>query len=148
MLANLADGIASEPSLFASPMRFSQSALLSYSSITLCGLPLRLVTKILYLYRSSNNPQSQTKILWKSTEHNIDVYVAFTRLYEATGEKVWKDRALHAKTFVKAMWDETEGHLNSISLHPQDSQTLPKTLSRSVIIAEVMTFLRYMVLAR
>ncbi len=59
---------------------------------------------------TSNNPAGQTKGLWKSTENNIDVYVAFARLYEATGQAVWKDRALHAKAFVESMWDDGEGH--------------------------------------
>jgi len=60
--------------------------------------------------KTANNPEGQTKILWKSTEHNIDVYVAFSRLYKVTGNEVWKERALHAKRFVEAMWDEKEGH--------------------------------------
>lgn len=59
---------------------------------------------------TSNNPQGQTKLPWKSTEHNIDVYVAFTRLYELTGEPNWLNGALSAQTFVEAMWDANEGH--------------------------------------
>ena len=50
------------------------------------------------------------KLEWKSTEHNIDVYVAFMKLYEATGNFTWQERALHAKTFVEAMWNKSEGH--------------------------------------
>ncbi len=57
-----------------------------------------------------NNPQGQTKLLWKSTEHNIDCYVAFLRLYELTGQSAWGERALYAKTFVEAMWDGASGH--------------------------------------
>jgi len=53
------------------------------------------------------NPQ---KITWKSTEHNIDVYVAFMLLYEITGDTKWKDRAIHAKNFVDVMWDNTGKH--------------------------------------
>jgi len=56
------------------------------------------------------DPPGPVPITWKSTEHNIDVYVAFIRLYEATGDQIWKDRALNAKNFVKAMWDEAQGH--------------------------------------
>ncbi len=59
---------------------------------------------------TSNNPQGQTKLPWKSTEHNIDVYVAFMRLYELTGKPNWLSGALHAQTFVEAMWDANEGH--------------------------------------
>jgi len=53
---------------------------------------------------------NQTKFQWKSTEHNIDVYVAFMRLYIVTGNTTWLDRAIHANKFVKAMWNESEGH--------------------------------------
>jgi hypothetical protein len=51
-----------------------------------------------------------SKILWKSTEHNIDVYVAFTRLYQLTKDNIWLDRANHAKSFVEAIWDENQKH--------------------------------------
>ena len=57
-----------------------------------------------------NNPEGQTKLLWKSTEHNIDSYVAFSRLNNLTGNSVWTERALYAKNFVEAMWDDLEGH--------------------------------------
>jgi hypothetical protein len=50
------------------------------------------------------------KITWKSTEHNIDVYVAFMLLYELTSDSKWKDGAIHAKNFVDAMWDSTDQH--------------------------------------
>jgi hypothetical protein len=47
---------------------------------------------------------------WKSTEHNIDVYVAFMRLYQVTGDTVWSQRAQLALEFVEALWDSTTGH--------------------------------------
>jgi len=47
---------------------------------------------------------------WKATEHNIDVYVAFMKLYEATGDPAWFGRARHAKNFVQAMWNEAGGY--------------------------------------
>jgi hypothetical protein len=47
-------------------------------------------------------------LTYKSTEHNIDVYVAFMKLYEATGNPVWRQRAMHAKNFVAAMWNDTD----------------------------------------
>ena len=56
------------------------------------------------------NPPNQTKHHWKATEHNIDVYAAFMKLYEATGDSTWLRRAMHAKNFAKAMWNETEGY--------------------------------------
>jgi hypothetical protein len=54
--------------------------------------------------------ENQTqKLTWKSTEHNIDLYVAFTRLHQATKEERWRLRAKHARRFVEAMWDGSEG---------------------------------------
>ena len=53
---------------------------------------------------------SLEKYQWKATEHNIDVYVAFMKLYEATGDPVWFGRARRARNFLQAMWDETGGY--------------------------------------
>jgi hypothetical protein len=49
-----------------------------------------------------------TKLLWKSTEHNLDIYVVFERLHDVTGEPKWHERAQHAQNFVEAMWNEEE----------------------------------------
>ena len=49
------------------------------------------------------------KLLYKSTEHNLDLYVAFIRLHELTKDAKWSERALHAERFIEAMWDEDEG---------------------------------------
>jgi hypothetical protein len=46
------------------------------------------------------NPEKQ---LWKSTEHNLDLYVAFSRLYHITGDSAWLTQAQHARDFVEAM---------------------------------------------
>ena len=59
---------------------------------------------------TTNNPDGQTKLLWKSTENNIDLYVVFTRLYEITADYKWNERAEHAKRFVEATWNEDDGH--------------------------------------
>ena len=49
---------------------------------------------------------SPRKIMWKSTEHNIGVCAAFMRLYEISGNATWHERALRAKSFVTAMWND------------------------------------------
>lgn len=49
------------------------------------------------------------KLMYKSTEHNIDLYAAFQRLYLVTKDEKWRKRAEHAKKFVLAMWDSAEG---------------------------------------
>ncbi|WP_052069081.1 hypothetical protein [Streptacidiphilus albus] len=46
-----------------------------------------------------------SKIEWKSTEHNIDVYAFFSMLAQETGNSAWTSAATHAETFVHAMWD-------------------------------------------
>jgi len=43
---------------------------------------------------------------WKSTEHNIDLAAAFTRLAEATQDSRWMLRANQARELVVAMWDK------------------------------------------
>lgn len=50
-----------------------------------------------------------TQFMWKSTEHNLDLYVAFARLYEITGNGIWQARAQHALIFIEAMWNEDDG---------------------------------------
>ncbi len=47
-----------------------------------------------------------SRVFWKSIEHNIDIYVAFKKLYDITKDQVWFDRAEHAKHFIEAMWNE------------------------------------------
>jgi len=51
-----------------------------------------------------------TRILWKSTEHNIDCYAAFTQLYQLTGDTIWQDAADHAASFVVSMWNPHGPH--------------------------------------
>ena len=51
----------------------------------------------------------QCKLLYKSTEHNIDLYSAFSRLFVADHGREWRQAAQHAKAFFLSMWDPTEG---------------------------------------
>ncbi|MBV7327387.1 hypothetical protein KFU94_03835 [Chloroflexi bacterium TSY] len=44
---------------------------------------------------------------WKSTEHNLDLVVAFERLYQLTNYTKWHEASLHARRFVEAMWNNT-----------------------------------------
>ena len=50
------------------------------------------------------------RLLWKSTEHNIDTYAFFTMLRQATGDTSWKANAAHALRFVKSMWNRKKGN--------------------------------------
>jgi len=47
---------------------------------------------------------SPAPLLWKSTEHNLDCYAAFSRLYQLTGDVQWTSRADYARGFVESMW--------------------------------------------
>ena len=38
------------------------------------------------------------------------MYVAFSKLFEATGNSFWQNKAEHAREFVAAMWDSTNGY--------------------------------------
>jgi uncharacterized protein (TIGR03437 family) len=51
----------------------------------------------------------QCKRLYKSTEHNIDLYSMFSRLYMADGQARWAAAARQAKHFFLSMWDPQEG---------------------------------------
>ncbi len=48
------------------------------------------------------------KLTYKSTEHNIDLYVLFKRLHKITRNAEWLERAGHARRFVQSMWDARE----------------------------------------
>ena len=52
---------------------------------------------------------SPDPLTYKSTEHNLDLYAAFQRLYKFTGDEKWQERATHARNFVLAMFDPVEG---------------------------------------
>jgi 3-dehydroquinate dehydratase len=54
--------------------------------------------------------EQQQKLSYKSTEHNLDLYAAFTRLYLLTGEPAWQERADSAREFVLTMRDRHTGH--------------------------------------
>ncbi len=47
------------------------------------------------------NPRKE---MWKATEHNLDLYAAFSRLHVLTDQAAWQLRAQHARDFVEAMW--------------------------------------------
>jgi len=48
-------------------------------------------------------------IRWKSTEHNIDIYVFFTMLATESGRSEWTTHAAWAKQFVASMWEPSAG---------------------------------------
>jgi hypothetical protein len=49
------------------------------------------------------------KLLWRSTEHNIDVLAGARRLAQATGDAKWNEMAEHAAKFLERMYSP-DGH--------------------------------------
>jgi len=60
-------------------------------------------------YRGWEKPVDPRRLMYKSTEHNMDLYVAFKRLHDATGEPGWLEPTEQARQLVEAMWDPSEG---------------------------------------
>lgn len=57
-------------------------------------------------------PEDQpTKRTYRSTEHNIDLYAAFSRLGTLTGDRRWIERAEHARAFVMSMFHRADGSI-------------------------------------
>ena len=50
-----------------------------------------------------------TRRIFASVEHNLDVFVAFTAMFQITNEPQWQADAQHARQFVEAMWDASRG---------------------------------------
>jgi hypothetical protein len=59
-------------------------------------------------YTGGINADGST-ILWKSTEHNIDVYALFTLLAAETGNSAWSTASVRAEGFVESMWIPSQG---------------------------------------
>ena len=60
--------------------------------------------------RQGSVSYSGTGKCWKSTEHNIDLYVTFQKLFEATSDQVWSNASEFARSFVLSMWNQHENH--------------------------------------
>jgi hypothetical protein len=88
----------------------------------------------LYLYQGflggisnaeTTNPTPRT---YASTEHNLDIYAAFSQMYKITGNTNWSDGAEHAQVFVEKMWDDTNGCYLTGTISPDVLNTLPGEL--------------------
>ena len=55
---------------------------------------------------AETDPANRT---YKSTEHNLDTYAAFTVMYQITGHTQWLSGALVASNFVESMWETNRG---------------------------------------
>lgn len=80
---------------------------------------------------SGRGPQ---RLLWRSTEHNIDLFVAFMQLADLTNDPVWLERARHARSFVLKMYDPEQGHFLAGAID------LEGTVNREVVPLDVQTW--------
>jgi len=62
-----------------------------------------------YLAGFEGEPNDLVTLQYKATEHAIDLYAAFRRLYRLTRNDKWRDRAEYSKQFLRSMWDPKEG---------------------------------------
>jgi hypothetical protein len=53
--------------------------------------------------------ENGSRIMWKSTEHNVDLFSFFELLATQSGEAVWRTRAQWARGFVASMWNPMAG---------------------------------------
>ena len=85
---------------------------------------------------STSNPVPPNKLTYKSTEHALDLYIAFKRLSELASNQTDIDRyklaSIHARTFVLSMYDslgffytgtEPDGHTINQDNLPLDCNT-------------------------
>ncbi|MBX3278401.1 MAG: hypothetical protein KF868_10405 [Acidobacteria bacterium] len=68
------------------------------------------------------------KRTFAGSEHNIDIYAAFTSMFLATGETIWHTEAQHARAFVEAMWDGTRACYLAGTANPETRNTSPDQL--------------------
>ena len=54
---------------------------------------------------------SVINVNYRSTEHNIDIYSCFDRLFNLTKKESYKKNALHALHFINKMWNDKDKHL-------------------------------------
>ncbi|HLJ29779.1 MAG TPA: Tat pathway signal sequence domain protein [Candidatus Angelobacter sp.] len=82
---------------------------------------------------------NNTKLLFKSTEHNIDCVALFTMLAQFTGDGSWLVQAEHARTLVNAMFDSADGEFFFTGTTP-DGVTVITDLQQANIPEDVQTW--------
>lgn len=80
-----------------------------------------------------NDPESAPALRpWASSEHNIDIYAAFTALHRITGATRWQEDAEHARQFVEAMWEPGSQCYLAGTSDPSNRNTNPDQLPLDV----------------
>lgn len=78
------------------------------------------------------------KLLFKSTEHNIDCIALFNMLAALTGDLTWLDQAQHARIFVNAMFHANGGFFFTGTA--PDGVTVNPVISQNNIPEDVQTW--------
>jgi hypothetical protein len=75
--------------------------------------------------------------LYASSEHNLDVFAAFSVMAQIAGELAWQADAEYARTFVEAMWDSSRGCYLAGTTNPniRNTGTLPSDVQAWSILA-------------
>jgi len=79
------------------------------------------------------------KLLFKSTEHNIDCIALFSMLAKLAGDGSWLDQGEHARIFVNAMFDAADGGFFFTGTAP-DGVSINPVLSQNNIPEDVQTW--------
>ncbi|HJQ25997.1 MAG TPA: VCBS repeat-containing protein [Blastocatellia bacterium] len=82
-------------------------------------------------YGNSDSPPPVVRN-YASTEHNLDVYAAFTMMFNLTNEALWQADAQHARQFVDAMWDSNRQCYLAGTTDPNTRNTSPTQLPLDV----------------
>jgi hypothetical protein len=77
-------------------------------------------------------PDSPQARAYASTEHNLDVFSAFTTMQAVTGESAWGEGAEHARRFVESMWDPEINCFRTGTIDPETRNTIANQLPLDV----------------
>lgn len=78
--------------------------------------------------------------VYASSEHNIDLAVAFRQLARLTASSLWDNEAQHARSFVEAMWDSSRGCYLAGTLDPWQRNLNPNQLPLDVQAWSIQAF--------
>jgi hypothetical protein len=84
---------------------------------------------LVYVISDAEDPSRRE---YASTEHNLDVFAAFSLMSRLTGEAVWHSDAQHAQQFVEAMWDTNQNCYLAGTTDPDFRNTNPSQLPLDV----------------
>lgn len=85
-------------------------------------------------------PLKTTLRKWASSEHNIDVFAAFSEMFCLTSDPEWKSGAKHAGEFVETMWDVDLGSYLTGTSGPDERNATEMQLPLDVQAWSVLAF--------